>query len=210
MNFPHTSGRVQRRKWHKRKDKEPYKVFLSEGVKIGDVWQIQHIYASAAERLGYPTQKPEALLERIIEASSNEGDTVLDCYCGCGTTVAVAERLKRKWVGVDITYQSISLILRRLESQYGKSVLETINLNGIPQDMKSAIAVAHKKDDRLRKEFEKWAVLTYSNNRARINDKKGGDGGIDGVAFFLTDKDENAKIVFQVKSGGAGRYQQTE
>jgi site-specific DNA-methyltransferase (adenine-specific) len=71
--------------------------------------------------------------------------------------------------------------------------------------MKSAEALAHKKDDRLRKEFEKWAVLTYSNSRAIINDKKGGDKGIDGTAYFLTDKDSNAKVVFQVKSGGVGR-----
>lgn len=155
--------------------------------------------------MGYPTQKPEALLERIIAASTNPGDTVLDAYCGCGTTVAVAERLKRRWIGVDITYQSISLILRRLEAQYGKSVLDTITLSGIPRDMKSAEALALKKDDRTRKEFEKWAVLTYSNNRAIINDKKGGDGGIDGVAYTQTGADDNAKIVFQVKSGNVGR-----
>ncbi len=73
------------------------------------------------ELLGYPTQKPEALLERIIRASSNEGDTVLDAYCGCGTTIAVAERLKRRWIGIDITYQSISVIIRRLEDTFGKA-----------------------------------------------------------------------------------------
>jgi site-specific DNA-methyltransferase (adenine-specific) len=144
-------------------------------------------------------------LERIIKTSSNEGDLVLDAYCGCGTTVAVAERLKRKWIGIDITYQSISLILRRLEAQYGKAILDSIKFNGIPQDMASAEALALKQDDRLRKEFEKWAVLTYSKNRAIINDKKGGDKGIDGIAYFLTGKDQNAKIVFQVKSGTVGR-----
>ncbi len=176
------------------------------GTSVRDVWtDIEPINSAAAERLGYPTQKPESLLERIIAASSNEGDTVLDAYCGCGTTVAVAERLNRKWIGIDITYQSIALILRRLEAQYGKGVLDTLTLNGVPRDVDAANALAHKKDDRVRKEFEKWAVLTYSNNRALINDKKGGDGGIDGMAYFLTGKDDNAKIVFQVKSGNVGR-----
>lgn len=170
-----------------------------------DVFQISALNPMAIERLGYPTQKPEALLERIIAASTNEGDIVLDAYCGCGTTIAVAERLNRRWIGIDITYQSISLILRRLEAQYGREIISTIYLDGIPKDMNSAYALAHKQDDRVRKEFEKWAVLTYSNNRAIINDKKGGDKGIDGTAFFLTDKDENAKIVFQVKSGNVGR-----
>jgi DNA modification methylase len=170
-----------------------------------DWWQIPILTNSAKERLGYPTQKPESLLERIITASSNEGDIVLDAFCGCGTTVAVAERLKRRWIGIDITYQSISLILRRLEGKYGKEMLSTIVMNGIPQDMGSAKSLAQKTDDRLRKEFEKWAVLTYSNNRAIINDKKGADKGIDGIAYFLTSQQASAKIVFQVKSGNVGR-----
>jgi len=82
---------------------------------MSDVWKIPIIAPSAKERLGYPTQKPEALLERIIQASSNENDMVLDAYCGCGTTVAVSQRLNRQWIGIDITYQSISLILKRLD-----------------------------------------------------------------------------------------------
>jgi Restriction endonuclease len=113
--------------------------------------------------------------------------------------------LKRNWIGIDITYQSIALILRRLEDEHGKEILTNITLNGIPKDMNSARALALKQDDRVRKEFEKWAVLTYTNNRAIINEKKGGDKGIDGTAFFLTGKDENAKIVFQIKSGNIGR-----
>jgi len=153
------------------------------------------------EYLGYPTQKPEALLERIIKAASNRNDVVLDAYCGCGTTIAVAERLKRKWIGIDITYQSISLVLRRLEKAFGSNILKTVILNGIPRDMASAKALANKQDDRLRKEFEKWALLTYTKNRAIINDKKGADRGIDGRAYFLTGKDESGKLIFQVKSG---------
>ena len=144
-------------------------------------------------------------MERLIKAASDAGDTVLDAYCGCGTTVAVAQRLKRKWIGIDITYHSISLVLRRLEDKFGKAILDKIATDGIPRDMTSAEALAHKKDDRLRKEFEKWSVLTYTNNRAIINEKKGADAGIDAVAYFMTGKDDNAKIIFQVKSGGVKR-----
>lgn len=179
--------------------------YLEEAIKYGkpvdDVWNIDKINNSSKERLGYPTQKPEALLERIIQASSNEGDVILDAYCGCGTTVSVSQRLNRKWIGIDITYQSISLILKRLEDSFGKNVLDQIQLNGIPKDIESAIALAHKKDDRTRKEFEKWAVLTYTNNRATINQKKGSDRGIDGIAYFQGDHDEPEKIILQVKSG---------
>lgn len=174
----------------------------SSGVAMDDVWDISRV---APIKQLYPTEKPTALLERIIKASTNEGDTVLDAYCGCGTTVVVSQELQRKWIGIDITYQSISLILRRLEEQYGQQILNEINLNGIPQDMASAQALALKSDDRVRKEFEKWAILTYTNNRAIVNDKKGGDRGIDGTAYFMTDKNENAKIIFQVKSGKVGR-----
>ncbi len=171
-----------------------------------DWWLISPINSQSKERLGYPTQKPESLLERIIKASSNEGDVILDAYCGCGTTIAVAERLKRNWIGIDITYQSVSLIMKRLEESFGKSVLEkdVFTLSGIPQDFDSAVALANKQDDRVRKEFEKWFVLTYSNNRAIINDKKGGDGGIDGTAFMLDfdeqNKQELKKVLFSVKS----------
>lgn len=160
------------------------------------------------ERLGYETQKPEGLLERIICASSDEGDVVLDAYCGCGTTVAVAQRLNRQWIGIDITYQSIALILKRLEDRYPDEwpVIETnILLDGVPRDLESAMALAHRKDDKMRKEFEKWAVLTFSRNQARINEKKGADGGIDGIAYFLKDKDENGRAIFQVKSRPGNR-----
>jgi DNA modification methylase len=175
-----------------------------EGEFIQDIWtDIAEINSQAAERMGYPTQKPEALLERIIKASSNEGDIVLDAYCGCGTTVAVANKLNRQWIGIDITYQSISLILKRL-TEHDKSLLDTIEINGVPKDIDSAIALANKTDDRTRKEFEKWIVLTYSNNHAMINEKKGGDGGIDGLAYIpdLNEKGEveNKKALFSVKS----------
>ncbi|KAK3606853.1 hypothetical protein CHS0354_018447 [Potamilus streckersoni] len=189
------------------------KQYLDEslGKPVSDNWiDIFPINVMAKERLGYPTQKPEALMRRIISASSNKGDVVLDAYCGCGTTVAVAHRLKRRWIGIDITYQSISLILKRLKDQYRKpsqweNAEAKIKLDGIPRDIASARALAERRDDKTRKEFEKWAVLTYSDNTARINEKKGADKGIDGTVYFLTDKDTNGKAVFQVKSGGAGR-----
>jgi DNA modification methylase len=178
-------------------------VIHAKGKVPEDWWQIA-IAPRGKEYMGYPTQKPEALLQRIIKAASNEGDLVLDAYCGCGTTIAVAQQLGRRWIGMDITYQSIALVLRRLEG-LGPNVLPAVTTDGIPQDMESARALAHKQDDRLRKEFEKWAVLTYTNNRAVINEKKGADAGIDARAFFQTAAKDNAKIIFQVKSGGVKR-----
>ncbi len=115
-----------------------------------------------------------------------------------------AQKLGCEWIGIDITYQSISLIAKRLEERFeGQSL--AIELDGIPKDVDSARALANKKDDRLRKEFEKWAVLTYTNNRAVINEKKGADAGIDAIAFFQTSKLDTEKIIFQVKSGGVKR-----
>ncbi|HEY9701818.1 MAG TPA: DNA methyltransferase [Allocoleopsis sp.] len=213
----YTEGSVARKKGgilHRfKKGEEPVLVSNKEvdekGVRENDVWQIPFIAPSAKERLGYPTQKPEALLERIIKASSNENDIILDAYCGCGTTVAVSQKLNRQWIGIDITYQSISLILKRLEDSFGSGVLDIIKLHGIPKDMESAIALSQKQDDcakrtlreRTRKEFEKWAILTYTNNRAVINTKKGADKGIDGIVYFRGDKDDPEKIIIQVKSG---------
>jgi site-specific DNA-methyltransferase (adenine-specific) len=184
---------------------QPYTGGTVFGTTDGIDEDVRWLSTRDQERLDYPTQKPEGLLERIIRTSSNEGDLVLDAYCGCGTTVAVAERLKRRWVGMDITYQSISLILRRIERQFGAGALAAIVTDGIPRDMASAVALAHKKDDRLRKEFEKWAVLTYTNNRAVINEKKGADQGIDARAYFKTPDRNNERIVFQVKSGSVER-----
>ena len=184
------------------------KRYLDEqrGRPLDDVWtDIPPLNSQAKERLGYPTQKPLALMERIILASSNEDDVVLDPFCGCGTTIDAAHALKRRWIGMDITYQSISLMLQRLSDRFGSAIADSIIVGGVPKDMESAVALAHKKDDRVRKEFEKWAVLTYTNNRGSINEKKGADSGIDGVAYFLTGPAENATMVFQVKSGGVDR-----
>ena len=187
---------------------QPYTEGTIFGSKLGIDADIRWLSPKDQERLGYPTQKPEALLERIIKASSNEGDVILDAYCGCGTTVAVAQRLGRQWIGIDITYQSISLILKRLEDKYPAewpAIEAEILLDGVPRDLASAVALANRKDDKTRKEFEKWSVLTFSRNQARINEKKGADGGVDGIAYFLKDKGENGKAIFQVKSGGSTR-----
>ncbi len=187
-----SDGRLERRKY--------LRDFV--GVNLSNFWE-DIPPAQGDEKLGYPTQKPEALLERIIKASSNEGDTVLDAYCGCGTTVAVAQRLNRRWIGIDITYQSIALILKRLADRYPDewpAIEANILLDGVPRDLESAMALANRKDDKTRKEFEKWAILTFSRNQARINEKKGADGGIDGIAYFLLDSDANGKAIFQVKS----------
>jgi site-specific DNA-methyltransferase (adenine-specific) len=190
---------------------------LNEIGKFPEDW-IQIPFIRGKEYLGYPTQKPEALLERIIKASSNEGDVILDAYCGCGTTIAVAEKLKRKWIGIDITYQSISVIIKRFEDNFGrdftKDVIDpktqkveipaTVEMKGIPKDFESAVALANREEDRTRKEFEKWIILTYSKNRAIINEKKGSDKGIDGIVY-ISDRNEtgvleNKKALFSVKS----------
>ena len=106
-------------RWQKRKGQEPYRVYLSDGRRIGDVWQISHINASAKERVGYPTQKPLALLERIIKASSNEGDIVLDPFCGCATALVASDRLQRQWIGIDLSPLAAKLVLKRLRDDRG-------------------------------------------------------------------------------------------
>jgi len=186
-----------------------YRYYLDDPKIPEDWWvDINSIQSQSAERLGYPTQKPELLLERILKTASTDDAVILDAYCGCGTTIAVAQRLGRRWIGIDITYQSIALILKRLQDKHHAewpAIEANILLDGVPRDIASAVALANRKDDKTRKEFEKWSVLTYSNNQARINEKKGADAGIDGIAFFLIDASTNGKAMFQVKSGGANR-----
>ena len=160
-----------------------------------DVWDIPTINAMAKERLGYPTQKPEALLERIIKASSNEGDVVLDPFCGCGTTVAVAERLKRKWVGIDITHLAVALMEYRLENTFGKNI--QYEVIGVPTSLKDAEDLAIR--DRF--DFQSWAVRLV---KAKPEPKVVADKGIDGRIHFFDDpkKKEPKEIIIQVKSGG--------
>ncbi|MGD0113571.1 MAG: DNA methyltransferase, partial [Armatimonadota bacterium] len=174
-----------------------YKRYLDEqeGIPIGDFWGDIEI-ASGSERLGYPTQKPEALLERILLASSNEGDLVLDPFCGCGTTIAVAQRLDRRWIGIDITCLAINLMRRRLESAFqGKADFEVI---GEP--------TAYSEAEQLAKEnpyqFQWWALDLVGARPAPEAQKKGADKGIDGRIIFFDDESGDAKqIIISVKAG---------
>lgn len=184
---------------------QPYTENTVYGTTDGIDADVQWLGPTSPERLGYPTQKPRGLLERILSACCPSDGVVLDAYCGCGTTIDAAQKSQRPWIGIDITYQSIAVVLKRLEDVYGKEAVRNVIPDGIPEDMQAAKALANKKDDRLRKEFEKWAVLTYTSNRALINQKKGADAGIDGIAFFAVGKRSNAKIILQVKSGHVSR-----
>jgi site-specific DNA-methyltransferase (adenine-specific) len=178
------------------------KRYLDEtrGDLVEDVWSdILPINAMAKERLGYPTQKPEALLDRIVKAGSNEGDLVLDPFCGCGTAVAVAERLKRRWIGIDITYLAINLVQRRLRDAFGND-LSPYEVIGAPTDLASAEALKEISPH----QFEWWAV-DLADARPAKDRKKGADTGIDGYINFFDDKSGRAKqVIVQVKSGYVG------
>jgi site-specific DNA-methyltransferase (adenine-specific) len=175
------------------------KVELKKEGKFPEDWiYIPPVKGNSAEYLGYPTQKPEALLERIIKASSNEGDLVLDPFCGCGTTIAVAQGLNRKWIGIDITYLAIDIIEKRLE----KSGLKKDNdfaIRGIPADEYSAMKLAEKDSF----QFQYWAISRIPGGIP--NEKKTGDKGIDGIIYFKTfdsyDKSKIGKAIISVKGG---------
>lgn len=174
-----------------------YYAHESPGVPVNDMWtDIRLLSPNSAEALGYPTQKPLALLERIIEASSKPGDVVLDPFCGCGTTVDAAQKLGRKWIGIDVTYIAIDLIVKRLVHTYGPSIMDSIDVNGIPRDLASAQALF----DRNPFDFERWAV---SQINAQPNEKQVGDKGIDGVARFTLDGTAKnvGKVLASVKGG---------
>ena len=186
--------------WPKKGDMPAYKRYLDEmtGVPLQDNWtDLNPIGPGAKERLGYPTQKPEALLERIIRASSNEGDLVLDPFCGCGTALNVAERLKRRWIGIDITHLAITLIKKRLHDTFGPD-LAPYEVIGEPADVLSAEALALTN----RHQFEWWALGRVGARPAQ-DKKKGADSGVDGVIHFDDDNSgKYKKVLIQVKSGG--------
>ena len=167
---------------------------------------INPIGAQARERLGYSTQKPEALLERIVSASSNEGDVVLDPFCGCGTAIAAAERLNRRWIGIDITHIAITFIRHRLQDAF-KDELKPYEVLGQPQDVASAQALAADSENSGRYQFEWWTLGLVDARPARGR-KKGADSGIDGYINLFDDNSGKAKrIVAQVKSGHVNREQ---
>jgi site-specific DNA-methyltransferase (adenine-specific) len=179
----------------RRRDEHPFDPD-SRMVTVGDVWtDIDRINQAAKERLGYPTQKPLALLERIILASSKEGDIVLDPFCGCGTAVHAAEKLKRQWIGIDITHLAISLIEKRLRDAFGDAC--KFEVHGTPKDLDAARDLAA----RDKYQFQWWAVSLVDAQPFQ-GKKKGADTGIDGIKYFHdVVGDEPHKVVVSVKGG---------
>jgi site-specific DNA-methyltransferase (adenine-specific) len=191
------------------------KQYLDEtpGRMLSDVWNDIMSFQQAStvkEYLGYPTQKPQKLLERIINASSNENDWVLDPFCGCGTTVAAAEKLKRNWVGIDVSMLAIKLIQRRLIDQ-NPDLKDKIHLDGLPKDLSGARALF--KEDPW--DFEYWVAVHLLDARPPTGKSqgsmKGADKGVDGIITLLTNnkngKNEYAKVIVQVKGGHVQRNQ---
>src|SRR4030066_1614484 len=181
-----------------RKTGKIYRWYLDEGRLPFDYWvDIHALNREEKERLHYPTQKPKALLERIIKASSNEGDTVLDGFCGCGTTVDAAEGLHRNWIGIDISPIAISLIKRRLKDTYGEG-LSKFEVRGTPADEQSAIELWKQNPNA----FQDWWLTEFEVFSTTFG-TKGADKGIDGIAQYLTDpKTQNViRAAFQVKGG---------
>jgi hypothetical protein len=172
------------------------KIYLDEspGVLVSDVWNdLPPIHASSQERLGYPTQKPEALLERIIAAGSNEGDVILDPFCGCGTTIAAAQKLNRQWIGIDITHLAITLIRSRLTDTFaGTAKYEVI---GEPVSIPDATKLAA--DDPY--QFQWWALGLVGARP--VEEKKGADKGIDGRIYFHVGDTKTHQIILSVKAG---------
>ena len=177
-----------------------FKQYLNDfdGSAPQDIWSdIRPIGSHAAERLGYPTQKPVELLERIIQASSNPGDLVLDPFCGCGTAVVAAQKLGRPWMGIDITYLSIAVMRARLKKSFPE--LEEIEIVGQPTEVAGARALAEGPNGRY--QFQFWALdLIYAEPVGGV-EKKGGDRGIDGIITFTDANHELQSVLVSVKSG---------
>lgn len=177
------------------KDAEGHVIYREKlDRKIDDVWRIPYIVPASSEGLGYPTQKPLALLERIINASSKPDDLVLDPFCGCGTSIHAAEKLGRRWIGIDVTNLAIDLIERRMKKAFPNISFE---IHGTPKDLDSARALAM----RDKYEFQWWACGIV-NAQPYQGKKKGADSGTDGIIFFQDNPKGNAeKIIVSVKGG---------
>jgi len=173
-----------------------YKQYLdsSPGVRLSNIWaDIPPIGAKASERLGYPTQKPVALLERIINASSNEGDVVLDPFAGCGTAVTAAHKLNRRWIGIDVTHLAITLIKHRLHDTFGDSA--TYKVVGEPVSLPDAEALFRQ--DAY--QFQWWALGLVGARP--VEQKRGADKGVDGRIYFDDEASKTKQLVLQVKGG---------
>jgi hypothetical protein len=174
------------------------KYYLDEmpGAPVQDIWSdISHVLGD--QRLGYATQKPEALLERIIQASSNEGDVVLDPFCGCGTAVAAAQKLDRRWIGVDITHLAVALMKNRLKTAFDLEPGRDYDVVGEPQDAGGARALWEQDPY----QFQFWAV-SLLEAQPQSEQKRGADRGIDGLLYFIDGQRRTShKIVVQVKGG---------
>ena len=170
-------------------------------VIMKDWWEIPSVGSADKQRLGYPTQKPEKLLERIIKASSNEGDIILDPFCGCGTTINVAEKLNRKWIGIDITHLAISLMKHRLEDTFGDDI--NYKVIGEPVDLEGAEELAQQDPY----QFQWWASGLVGARPFESEKKKGADRGIDGCIYFHDDPNmkKTKQIILQVKCGHINR-----
>lgn len=170
-----------------------------EGRKATDVWtDITPLQAASAEKLGYPTQKPLVLLERILEASSNPGDVVLDPFCGCGTALVAAQKLERRWIGIDVTYLSIAVMKARLLDTLG---LENVEVVGQPTEVIGAKALAEDPRDG-RYQFQWWALSLVGAQPVGGQKKKGADAGIDGIIGFTDAGGKRERVIVSVKSGG--------
>lgn len=176
-----------------------------EGTPVDDIWDdILPIQAQAAERLGYPTQKPLALLERIIQASSNPGDVVLDPFSGCGTAIAAAQKLGRRWIGIDITHLAIAMHKSRLKDMFNQEPGKDYDVHGEPRDLSGAKQLAH--EDKY--QFQWWALSLIKARPVGAmpgekEGKKGADRGIDGIIPFVEDaKGTVQRVLVQVKGGG--------
>ena len=193
-----------------------YKRYLDEskGQPLNDVWtDVFPINSQAKERLGYPTQKPEALLERIIMMSTNEGEVVLDPFCGCGTAIAAAHKLGRKWIGIDITHLSIALQKYRLQDMFELVSGRDYAVIGEPTTEQGARELATDSANEGRYQFEWWALSLVGakpvgGQAGSRKGKKGADKGIDGIINFFEQgakgKPKPKKVIVQVKSGKVG------
>ncbi|OQX03018.1 MAG: site-specific DNA-methyltransferase, partial [Desulfobacteraceae bacterium IS3] len=192
--------------WEKTHPELVIRDYLKDGVPHEDYWNIDIINQAAKERMGYPTQKPLALLERIIQASSNPGDVVLDPFCGCGTAIVAAQKLDRKWIGIDITHLAVALQKYRLKQSFDLTDKKDYEVIGEPEDLSSAEQLA--KDDRY--QFQWWALSLIQakpvgGDAESKKGKKGKDRGIDGIISFIDDSSEKPKrVIVQVKSGNVG------